>query len=182
MTDIVPFDAGLDELLAAAEHAAPNDRVPRYRDPIAAFGTAAVDRLVPWLGHPRLSWFAARTIRRAAELGAKRYAIAALKQALSDGTVTDPGFIREELVALGVIQEIDVPLPAGLALTPTSGKIRVNHVVVDRLNNSGTRWGDLYLVECGWWFSVSWIDKAGGLIAGPTSTGCFRCKQSLEAS
>lgn len=55
----------LDELLRAAEKADGQTRMD-YRDPIAAFGARAIERLAPWLLNRTLGGFAVRTIERAA--------------------------------------------------------------------------------------------------------------------
>ena len=55
----------LDRLLNAASAADAMTRID-YRDRIAAFGVAAINRLEPWLSDSRLGAFAVRTIERAA--------------------------------------------------------------------------------------------------------------------
>ena len=58
----------MDELDDLLRRAADADGLTRmeFRDPIAAFGEAAILRLEPWLGDARLGAFAVRTIGRAA--------------------------------------------------------------------------------------------------------------------
>jgi hypothetical protein len=71
----------LDELLAAAAAADGMTRID-FRDPIAAFGEAAIRRLEPWMGDVRLARFAVLTIERAAaEPSARAAAIAAFRRA-----------------------------------------------------------------------------------------------------
>jgi hypothetical protein len=70
-------------LLADARRASPEVRIPLYRDRIAAYGTLALERLLPWILEPNLAAFAIRTIVRAAELSdvVQRAAVDELKQA-----------------------------------------------------------------------------------------------------
>jgi hypothetical protein len=74
--------AELDELLIAAGEAPPESRI-EYRDRIAAFGDAAVERLAApeWIGDPHYAAFAVRTIGRVAGSGSAR-AIDELRRAL----------------------------------------------------------------------------------------------------
>jgi hypothetical protein len=62
--------AQLDELLIAAAEAPPETRI-QYRDPIAEFGNAAIERLAvaEWIGDPHYAAFAVRTISRATAFG-----------------------------------------------------------------------------------------------------------------
>ena len=53
----------LDELLAQARQAEPLDRIT-FRDPIAAYGTTAIDVMTDWLADLRLAAFAIRVLER----------------------------------------------------------------------------------------------------------------------
>jgi hypothetical protein len=71
----------LDDLLAQAETADGLTRI-EYRDPIARFGSVAVERLQPWLLDARLGRFAVLAIARAGtQFEARAEAIAALRGA-----------------------------------------------------------------------------------------------------
>jgi hypothetical protein len=80
----------LNDLLRRAAESSGIDRID-YRDPIAAFGSAAIVRLSPWLTDPRLGPFAVVTITKAGSLGATTEAIATLRQARPrvEGTVAN---------------------------------------------------------------------------------------------
>jgi hypothetical protein len=69
------------ELVRQAKSASPATRID-LRDPIARFGDVGIEAVVPWLGDPTLYRFAVRVVVRAAELGAKPAAAAALLRAL----------------------------------------------------------------------------------------------------
>lgn len=71
---------GLAELLDAARRSRPGDRI-RWRDPIAAYGTAGIDAVAPWLAEPVLAAFAIRVILRAGTDGQRDGATAALRRA-----------------------------------------------------------------------------------------------------
>ena len=104
----------LDGLLVAAGEAPPETRIA-YRDPIAAFGADAIDRLLgaAWIGDPRYAAFAIRTIGRAGELGARAEAIAGLRAALAtDLSATHRSDVVAVLNSLGVD-------PSRRAKTPT---------------------------------------------------------------
>jgi hypothetical protein len=71
----------LDTLLREAAAADATIRI-EFRDRIAAFGSAAIVRLEPWLSDPRLGAFAVRTIEHAAAMpGAALVAKAVLQRA-----------------------------------------------------------------------------------------------------
>jgi len=79
----------LDRLLEAASTAEPMSRI-EYRNRIAAFGVAAINRLEPWLSDPRLGAFAVRTIERAAAApGAAMAAGLAFERSDPNGPVRD---------------------------------------------------------------------------------------------
>jgi hypothetical protein len=70
----------LATLLARAEGADPAHRID-LRDPIAAYGAAAIDAVSPWLKVPALAAFAIRVIARAGLDGEREAAQAALRPA-----------------------------------------------------------------------------------------------------
>jgi hypothetical protein len=85
----------LNVLLADASNADGLGRI-EYRDRIAEFGLAAIERLAPWLEDPRLCRFALLTIEKAAaQPGARVVAIAVLERTRSGC----PDAERGELVA-----------------------------------------------------------------------------------
>jgi hypothetical protein len=89
----------LDQLLRAAEEADGLTRM-NYRDPIAAFGAAAIERLAPWLLDAKLGGFAGRTIERAAtQTNAADVARSVLRRAQGASAVVE-GDIAEALATL----------------------------------------------------------------------------------
>ncbi len=58
----------LAKLLSEAEVAPPGRRI-EWRDPIAAYGTRAIEAVRPWLASPLLAAFAIRVIERAGAAG-----------------------------------------------------------------------------------------------------------------
>ena len=92
----------LDDLLAAAGAAGPLDRIA-FRDPIAAYGEAAVDAMTDWLADPRLAAFAVRVLERIGRDPANRDAVVATLAAV-DRAELAPGLagdIETALRALG---------------------------------------------------------------------------------
>ena len=85
----------LSELVHQAKLASPATRID-LRDPIARYGDLAIAAVSPWLGDQTLYRFAVRVVVRAAELGAKPAASAALRQALEAGHGLE---IKTELVS-----------------------------------------------------------------------------------
>jgi hypothetical protein len=77
MTDA---DRPLVELLVLASKADPSDRI-QWRDPIAAYGSAGIGAVAPWLVDPALAAFAIRVIARAGADGERETAQATLRQA-----------------------------------------------------------------------------------------------------
>jgi hypothetical protein len=90
----------LDALLIAAAEAPPESRIS-FRDQIAAYGEAAIERLMEpaWIGDPKYAAFSIRTIAKAAEFGAEAAAIRALKTALA--IVKDDWHHKDIETALG---------------------------------------------------------------------------------
>jgi hypothetical protein len=70
----------LKALMDAASRATPDER-EKLGEQIARYGDDAVRAMEPWLDEPELRPFAASTIRRAAELGARPIAEAVLRKA-----------------------------------------------------------------------------------------------------
>jgi hypothetical protein len=74
-------DLSLDDAVMGAAEAPPSIRI-EFRDPIARYGSAGIDRVRPWLSDPKMSGFAVRVIARAADFGAKDEARRALQAVL----------------------------------------------------------------------------------------------------
>ncbi|MGK2849819.1 MAG: hypothetical protein ACSLFN_02760 [Candidatus Limnocylindrales bacterium] len=68
----------LERLLDEARESSPAERLPMYRDAIAAFGEEAIEPLATWIGEPVFAAFAIRTLGR----------IAALDQGARDAVAT----------------------------------------------------------------------------------------------
>lgn len=88
----------LDRLLIAAGEAPPDQRI-LLRDPLAAFGAQAIERLEDpvWIADPKYSAFALRVIAKTADFGARDEAIRALQQAR---TAVPSDVQRADIVAL----------------------------------------------------------------------------------
>jgi hypothetical protein len=94
----------LEGLLVAAGEAPPETRIG-YRDRIAAHGSDAIDRMSgpAWIGDPRYTAFAIRTIGKAGEMGARDAAVTALRAALArDLTEAHRNDVVAALKVLGV--------------------------------------------------------------------------------
>jgi hypothetical protein len=91
----------LNDLIQQARQASPNDRI-ELRDPIAAYGDAAINAMAEWLADPKLTRFAVRVVGKAADLGARDHAIATLRLARGEATPDQQADIDEELKRLGV--------------------------------------------------------------------------------
>lgn len=90
----------LDKLLRAAECADGLTRID-FRDPIAAYGPRAIEKLRPWLADPRLGSFAVRTIAQAGRHpGAAEAARLALGAAASHAPASVARDIRDALTGL----------------------------------------------------------------------------------
>jgi hypothetical protein len=70
-------DLNLAEALVVARAASRMERI-EYRNRLAAFGTAAIEAVRPWLGESEYAAFAVRVIARAGAAGPRDAAIAAL--------------------------------------------------------------------------------------------------------
>jgi hypothetical protein len=102
-------------LLAAAAAADGIHRID-FRDPIAAFGAEAIERLAAWLREPRLAAFAVRTIVAAATFGAAAEARATLAAALPEVS----GRTREDVE--GALRQLaPARSGAGKSKVPLSG-------------------------------------------------------------
>jgi hypothetical protein len=91
----------LDEAVMGAGEAPPSVRI-EFRDQIAQYGAAGIERVVPWLADPKMAAFAVRVIARAAEFGAPddaRRALHAAIAGLPEPARSDAGSALE---ALGV--------------------------------------------------------------------------------
>jgi hypothetical protein len=96
----MPTEPTLDSVVQGAFDAPADVRI-EFRDPIARFGEAGIDRVVPWLSDPRLASFAVRVVARAAEFGSADTARLALQRGLS--TLREPALAdaKAALVKLG---------------------------------------------------------------------------------
>jgi hypothetical protein len=92
--------AKLNELLAQAKAASPNERIG-YRERIAAYGDPAVVEMSDWLKSGTHPSFAVRVIGRAGELGASEQAVAALRAARPKAPALLRTDIDEQLQRLG---------------------------------------------------------------------------------
>jgi hypothetical protein len=107
MTDA---NRALATLLTRAEGADPANRID-WRDPIAAYGAAAIEAVTPWLKVPALAAFAIRVIARAGLAGEREAAQATLRQARRR---LDPRLRADADWALGVlrVERPSEPAPA----------------------------------------------------------------------
>lgn len=80
----------LERLLDEAREASPTERLPTYRDAIAAFGQEAIEPLATWLEEPAFAAFAIRTLGRiAANDPDTREAVAAALLTADRSTMAD---------------------------------------------------------------------------------------------
>src|SRR3954452_8338859 len=84
----------LDDAVMGAAEAPPSIRI-EYRDQIARYGAAGIDRVIPWLSDPQLAAFAVRVIARAGDFGARERAVEVLQAAFA----TVPGHARLDVQA-----------------------------------------------------------------------------------
>lgn len=77
--------ATLDQLVAQARSASANQRI-ELRDPIAGYGTDAINAMAEWLADPQLTRFAVRVIGRVADLGERNAAMQSLRVARDEAT------------------------------------------------------------------------------------------------
>ena len=89
----------LDELMAAAEAAAPGMRIELFRNRIADHGARAIPRLRDWLPNPRLGAFAVRTLEKIAGDDANR-------QAVLDAFASSRSQVIPELVARDIFDAV----------------------------------------------------------------------------
>ena len=105
--------ADLETVLAAAAANDRSDRIPVWRDRVAAFGLEAVDAVGPWVGDPDqdLFRFANRVIKKVADSGGatREHALATL---LAIGRTDIPGENRRDLeIVLGEMNITRMPRP-----------------------------------------------------------------------
>lgn len=86
----------IEDLLARARYASPNDRID-MRDEIAAHGVDAVEAMGEWLADPELCRFAVRVIGKVADLGVRESAVAVLQAAREQTTRMQRADIDSEL-------------------------------------------------------------------------------------
>ena len=115
--------------MGAAE--APPSRRIEFRDPIARYGAAGIDRVTPWLSDPKMAAFAVRVIARAADFGAAKEARRALSASLV--RLVEP-VLGDAKVALGNLGVSSSRLSRA-AKTPTGSMatIAVDEFVVGRV-------------------------------------------------
>lgn len=120
----------LDDAVIGAAEAPPMQRI-EFRDQIASYGPAGIDRVIPWLGDPKMATFAVRVIARAGELGAKDDARRALSAALVHLAEPVLGDAKLALSNLGVSQARSPREPT----TPRGSvpPIDLDEFVVDRV-------------------------------------------------
>jgi hypothetical protein len=178
--EAVLFGQSLPELLEGARSANQHDRIQLYRDAIAQHGSDAIEAVEPWLTDPHLNWFAAVVIRRVADYGGKRSAIDALRRARDAAPESFVDFLESLLRSLGAPTVELRDYPRGTQVLPIGSGASVHHAVVDYVPSTKTKWGDVYLAECGWFFSGEWTRISGGLVARVTGPICVKCSQALE--
>jgi hypothetical protein len=105
----------LESVLAAAAANDKSDRIPVWRDRVAAFGSDAVEAVGPWVGDPdkELFRFANRVIKKVADTGglAREHAVATL---MAIGRTEIPNENRRDLeLVLGEMNVAKMPRPGG---------------------------------------------------------------------
>ncbi|MBA2719226.1 MAG: hypothetical protein H0U52_08325 [Chloroflexi bacterium] len=152
--------ANLKSLLVEAAAADPSERLPTYRDAIAAHGAAAITALEPWLADDRLAAFAVRTITRSAT-EARPEAIAVLTRHQLRAT----GKAREDLdfalESLGVKPRSTVAGPGALHVIPAT---------------AGEDWPGLRAEEFGRVAGTRWRSRDGRTSLAPLITASLRYK------
>lgn len=96
-----PVAESLNELAERARGAGPNERI-ELRDPIAAYGVAAIEAMGEWLADPMLTRFAVRVLGKVAEGGDRELAIRTLRSAGEEASPDQRADIDAELRRLGM--------------------------------------------------------------------------------
>ncbi len=182
-----PVSQTLEDLLESARAADIPRRVPEYRNALAAFGVAAIDRISAWLDDPRDGRFAVTVIEHAGtSTGATTDAIRILRAAATATADADfQEFVEAALARLGAgvkrpprVQQSDVTLPPGYKVAPPYRE--AHHVVIDYAPDSGTRWGDLYLFACHRFAEGGWVRAQGGLKEPAGVPICNQCTFAVQ--
>jgi hypothetical protein len=130
----------LDDLLHQAERADASDRI-ELRDPIAAHGTEAIDRVAPWLEDDRLGAFAVRVLEAIAQTGDRAPALNSLRRGL-DRSISDPvrGDITAALERLGALRPPSSPKAPSDRLPADAGEQWPGFLPRDFEGLAGTKW------------------------------------------
>ena len=101
----------LERLLDEAREASPAERLPTYRDAIAAFGEEAIEPLATWLEEPAFAAFAIRTLGRIAVTHPEARAAVVAVMATTD-RLTMPDHIARDLEVLVLLGDNVPRIPA----------------------------------------------------------------------
>lgn len=122
-------DLSLDEAIMGAAEAPPSVRI-EYRDPIARFGSAGIERAAPWLTDPKMSAFAVRVVARAADFGAATDARKVLQAAL---LILHEPARSDALLALGKLGAVPRPARVSSISKLAAAPMSVEELVEDRV-------------------------------------------------
>ena len=89
----------LERLLDEAREASPAERLPTYRDAIAAFGEEAIEPLATWLEEPAFAAFAIRTLGRIAVTHPEARAAVVAVMATTDRLTMPDHIARDDVLA-----------------------------------------------------------------------------------
>jgi hypothetical protein len=168
------YSLPLTDLLRMAAEADGQTRIA-YRDPIASYGEEAIDAVKPWLSDARLNLFAGVVLRRVGELGGNAAARKALLDAQARAGVPLREFIDEQLRLLEGLPPRPEDPPRNTSLTPIGSYAGVHHIVRDYLPTSSVRSKDVFLLECGRYFSNAWVTAHGGILRAASGATCPLC-------
>ena len=176
----------LDRLLRDARDADRKTRID-WRDPIAAYGVAAVGPMRSWLEDPVLGAFAGVVLEKIGHRTGAGLKPAAVKALAAGRATADPGIVHLIDAALGrlgwkqpsirVELSPEVELPKGAHIAPPFDE--AHHVVIAHVAATPTEWGDVYLFECGRWFSGGWVRTHGGLLDPADRLICEQCRAAI---
>jgi hypothetical protein len=182
-------ERGLEELLREAREADGTTRIA-WRNSIAAYGADAVPPMRAWLEDRGLGAFATVVLEKIGsgpDAGLRRAATGALR---SGRATADPGIVHlvdASLARLGWVTRTPraavsaLPsLPAGMHVAPPYDQ--AHHVVTAHVESTTTKWADVYLFECGRWFSGGWVRQHGGLLEAGNQMICEQCRSGLGRS
>jgi hypothetical protein len=152
----------LSELLARAARASPSNRI-ELRDPIAAFGTSAVDAVEPWVADPRLGTFAVRVLEVVAAGADRAAAVAALARA------------RPHAGSPAIGRDIDQRLARFGSPAPSAAKPPTDPFAVYPLPAAaGHGWPGFQEHEFGQIAGTSWRGRDGAMSLAPILTRALR--------